>query len=46
MSADRDVRKIPVYITGQAWAKARLIRTAGQLRPITLTIALSKRRSS
>ena len=35
-----------LLITGQAWAKARLIRVAGQLRPITLTIALSKRRSS
>lgn len=35
-----------LLITGQAWAKARLIRAAGQLRPITLTIAIAKRRLS
>jgi DMSO reductase anchor subunit len=35
-----------LLIAGQVYAKARLILAAGQLRPITLTIALSKRRSS
>ena len=35
-----------LLIAGQASAKARLIRAAGQLRPVTLTLALSKRRPS
>jgi hypothetical protein len=35
-----------LLVAGQVYAKARLILAAGRLRPITLTIALSKRRSS
>lgn len=35
-----------LLITGQVYAKARLILAAGQLRPITLAIAPSRRRSS
>jgi DMSO reductase anchor subunit len=35
-----------LLIAGQVYAKARLIRAAGQLRPITLAIVPSRRRSS
>jgi DMSO reductase anchor subunit len=35
-----------LLVAGQAYAKARLIRAAGRLRPITLAIPLSRRRSS
>jgi len=35
-----------LLITGQVYAKARLILAAGQLRPITLAIVPSRRRSS
>jgi formate-dependent nitrite reductase membrane component NrfD len=35
-----------LLVAGQVYAKARLILAAGRLRAITLTIALSKRRSS
>lgn len=35
-----------LLVAGQVYAKAGLILAAGRLRPITLTIALSKRRSS
>lgn len=35
-----------LLVAGQVYAKARLIRAAGQLRPITLAITLSKRRPS
>lgn len=35
-----------LLVAGQIYAKARLIRAAGQLRPIALTIVPSKRRSS
>lgn len=35
-----------LLITGQVYAKARLIRAAGQLRPITLAIAPARRRPS
>jgi DMSO reductase anchor subunit len=35
-----------LLIAGQVYAKARLIRAAGRLRPITLAIMSSKRRSS
>lgn len=35
-----------LLVAGQFYAKGRLIRAAGRLRPITLTIALSRRRSS
>lgn len=35
-----------LLIAGQAYAKARLILAAGRLRPITLAIAPSRRRSS
>ena len=35
-----------LLIGGQVYAKARLILVAGQLRPVTLTLAVSKRRSS
>ncbi|HEX4995479.1 MAG TPA: DmsC/YnfH family molybdoenzyme membrane anchor subunit [Methylomirabilota bacterium] len=35
-----------LLIAGQAYAKARLIRAAGRLRPITLGITLSRRRSA
>ena len=35
-----------LLIAGQAYAKARLIRAAGRLRPITLAITLSRRRSA
>ena len=34
-----------LLVAGQAYAKARLIRAAGRLRPITLAITLSRRRS-
>ncbi len=35
-----------LLITGQVYAKARLVLAAGQLRPITLAIVPSRRRSS
>lgn len=35
-----------LLVAGQVYAKARLIRAAGQLRPITLAVTLSRRRSS
>jgi DMSO reductase anchor subunit len=35
-----------LLVAGQVYAKARLILAAGQLRPITLAITLSRRRSS
>jgi DMSO reductase anchor subunit len=35
-----------LLVAGQGYAKARLILAAGHLRPITLALALSKRRSS
>jgi formate-dependent nitrite reductase membrane component NrfD len=35
-----------LLVAGQVYAKARLILAAGRLRPITLAIALSRRRSS
>jgi DMSO reductase anchor subunit len=35
-----------LLITGQVYAKARLIRAAGQLRPITLVIGPARRRPS
>lgn len=35
-----------LLVAGQVYAKARLIRAAGQLRPITLAISLPERRSS
>ena len=35
-----------LLVAGQVYAKARLILVAGQLRPITLAIVPSRRRSS
>ncbi|HEU4440119.1 MAG TPA: DmsC/YnfH family molybdoenzyme membrane anchor subunit, partial [Methylomirabilota bacterium] len=35
-----------LLVAGQICTKARLVRTAGQLRPITLAISVSKRRPS
>lgn len=35
-----------LLVAGQVYAKARLVLTAGRLRPITLAITLPKRRSS
>jgi hypothetical protein len=34
-----------LLVSGQAYAKARLILAAGRLRPITLAIAFPRRRS-